>query len=97
MAEAVAYPVEVKPDFVARQTKAQPVAALAELIWNALDADATEVAIELTSNARISAMLGGAEQQIARLIRRVAGRPADRVNIASPSGYTNRSGMWWLS
>lgn len=47
MAEAVAYPVEVKPDFVARQTKAQPVAALAELIWNALDADATEVAIEL--------------------------------------------------
>lgn len=46
MAEAVAYPVEVKPDFVARQTKAQPVAALAELIWNALDADATEVAVE---------------------------------------------------
>lgn len=47
MAEAVAYPVEVKPDFVARQTKAQPVPALAELIWNALDADATEVNIEL--------------------------------------------------
>lgn len=51
MAEAVAYPVEVKPDFVARQTKAQPVAALAELIWNALDADATQVDVELEYDA----------------------------------------------
>jgi len=38
--------VEVRPDFLARQAKAQPVQALAELIWNALDADATSVSIE---------------------------------------------------
>jgi hypothetical protein len=33
--------VEVRPDFLERQAKAQPVQALAELIWNGLDADAT--------------------------------------------------------
>jgi hypothetical protein len=41
------YDVEVQPDFLERQSKAQPVAALAELVWNALDADATEVNVEL--------------------------------------------------
>jgi len=51
MSQAVSYPVEVKADFVARQTKAQPVAALTELIWNALDADATEVAVEFEDDA----------------------------------------------
>lgn len=40
--------VAVRDDFVARQTRAKPVPALAELIWNALDADATRVAVELT-------------------------------------------------
>ncbi|RWO50603.1 MAG: hypothetical protein EOS11_00120 [Mesorhizobium sp.] len=40
------YPVEVQPDFIERQAKAQPVPALAELIWNALDADATRVTVE---------------------------------------------------
>lgn len=38
--------VEVRPDFLARQAKAQPIQALAELIWNSLDADATSVNIE---------------------------------------------------
>jgi hypothetical protein len=40
------YAVEIQPDFLARQTKAQPVAALAELIWNCLDADSTEILID---------------------------------------------------
>lgn len=40
--------VAVRDDFVARQTRAKPVPALAELIWNALDADATRVGVELT-------------------------------------------------
>lgn len=41
------YRVEVQPDFLERQTKAQPIAAVAELIWNALDADATKVTIDI--------------------------------------------------
>ncbi len=44
------FDVEIQPDFLERQTKAQPVAALAELIWNALDADATEVNVDLVSD-----------------------------------------------
>jgi len=40
------YSVEVRPDFLEQQTKAQPIQALAELVWNALDADATRVNIE---------------------------------------------------
>ena len=37
------YTVEVQPDFIERQTKARPIRAVAELIWNSLDADATRV------------------------------------------------------
>ena len=33
-------------DFLARQTRAQPIAALAELIWNSLDSEASRVDIE---------------------------------------------------
>lgn len=35
-------------DFVARQTRAKPIPALAELIWNGLDADATAIRVELS-------------------------------------------------
>src|SRR6266699_1349755 len=35
--------VAVRDDFVERQTRAKPVPALAELIWNGLDADATKI------------------------------------------------------
>jgi len=38
--------ISVQDDFLARQTRAQPVAALAELIWNSLDGDANEVGVE---------------------------------------------------
>jgi hypothetical protein len=38
--------VEVRPDFLERQSRAQPVQALAELIWNSLDPDATTVGVE---------------------------------------------------
>lgn len=44
-------PVEVRPDFiekVARRT--DPLGAVEELVWNSLDADATEVHIELELN-----------------------------------------------
>ena len=41
------YTVEVQRDFLERQTKAQPVKAIAELIWNSLDADATRINVDL--------------------------------------------------
>jgi len=44
------YPVEVQTDFLERQTKAQPIQALAELIWNSLDADATKVDVEFADS-----------------------------------------------
>ncbi|MGL1902572.1 MAG: ATP-binding protein [Fibrobacterales bacterium] len=42
--------VEVQNDFLTKVSQANPVAALAELIWNALDADATEVVVETLEN-----------------------------------------------
>jgi hypothetical protein len=32
--------IEIEDDFMARQTRAEPVQALAELIWNSVDAEA---------------------------------------------------------
>jgi hypothetical protein len=40
------FKIEIEEDFMARQTRAEPVHALAELIWNSLDADATRVTVE---------------------------------------------------
>lgn len=40
------YSIEVQPDFLQRQANAQPVAALAQLIWNGLDADATTIRVD---------------------------------------------------
>lgn len=37
------YPVEVQSDFLEKITRAKPVQAISELIWNSLDADATKV------------------------------------------------------
>jgi hypothetical protein len=42
----VEYSVEIQPDFLERQAKAQPIAAVAELIWNGLDADATAISVD---------------------------------------------------
>jgi hypothetical protein len=39
-------PVAVQDDFLERQTRAQPIAALAELIWNGLDGEAGRVDVE---------------------------------------------------
>jgi Histidine kinase-, DNA gyrase B-, and HSP90-like ATPase len=46
MAEFEHVSVAVQDDFVARQTRAKPIPALAELIWNGLDADATAINVE---------------------------------------------------
>jgi hypothetical protein len=45
------YPVEVKSDFLEKITRAKPVQALAELIWNSLDADARKVEVFVEENA----------------------------------------------
>ena len=41
------YTVEVQPDFLERQSKARPVQAVAELVWNGLDADASRVDVRV--------------------------------------------------
>jgi len=50
------YSIEIQPDFLQRQAKAQPVAAVAQLIWNGLDADATSVTVNFEDDP-----LGGME------------------------------------
>jgi hypothetical protein len=42
--------VAVQDDFVERQTRAKPVPALAELLWNGLDGDATTIHVEFAHN-----------------------------------------------
>lgn len=46
MATAEHVSVAVQDDFVERQTRAKPIPALAELIWNGLDGDATAINVE---------------------------------------------------
>jgi hypothetical protein len=46
MAGVEHFRIEIEEDFVARQTRAEPVHALAELIWNSVDADASRVTVE---------------------------------------------------
>ncbi len=43
--------VQAQADHIASLSKATPVSALEELIWNALDADAKEVRVDLITNA----------------------------------------------
>jgi len=54
---AHSYSVEVQNDFLEKITRAKPIQALAELIWNSLDADATTVDVTTSSNP-----LGGLEK-----------------------------------
>lgn len=42
--------VEVQADFIERQSKARPIEALSEIIWNGLDADASRVDVSLSHN-----------------------------------------------
>ncbi|WP_293387591.1 ATP-binding protein [Nevskia sp.] len=44
------YDVEVQPDFLKKITGAKPVQALAELIWNGLDADASDIGVFFNYN-----------------------------------------------
>lgn len=44
------YPVEVQPDHLEKITRAKPIQALSELLWNGLDADATRVSVTFEEN-----------------------------------------------
>src|SRR5471032_824060 len=44
------YPVEVQPDFLEKITRAKPIQALSELVWNAFDADASKVDVSFEYN-----------------------------------------------
>jgi len=43
--------VQVQSDFLERLATARPVQAIAELVWNAFDADATDVRVEFDRDA----------------------------------------------
>ncbi len=45
MANSSVYPLEVQSDFLSKQTKAHPLQAIAELIWNSVDAEASSVRV----------------------------------------------------
>jgi sensor histidine kinase regulating citrate/malate metabolism len=44
------YQVEVQSDFLEKITRAKPVQALAEFIWNSLDADASTINVTVEEN-----------------------------------------------
>ncbi len=50
MTEVEHISIVVQDDFLARQTRAKPIPALAELIWNGLDADASKIDVEFAHN-----------------------------------------------
>lgn len=55
------FDVQVQADHLERLARCKPSSALAELIWNALDADATNVVVEFKRN-----QLGGVEAVVVR-------------------------------
>jgi DNA topoisomerase VI subunit B len=44
------YSVEVQSDFLEKITRAKPIQALAEFIWNSLDADASTITVTFEQN-----------------------------------------------
>ncbi|MEJ8309856.1 ATP-binding protein [Agrobacterium larrymoorei] len=77
------FEVEVENDHIQRVTSAKPLAALCELIWNAYDADAQEVKIELEAGQL--ANLG-----VIRVVDDGKGIPADRAK----NFFKSLGGSW---
>jgi hypothetical protein len=77
------YSVEIQSDFLERQAKTQPIAAVAELIWNGLDADATAVTVDFEDDR-----LGG----MARIIVTDNGHGIPHVD--APTLFGNLGGSW---
>jgi hypothetical protein len=51
MADETHFTVQVESDHIKKLTTARPVAAVAEVIWNAVDADATRIDVEVEADA----------------------------------------------
>jgi hypothetical protein len=77
------YSVEVQSDFLERQTKALPVQAVAELVWNSLDADATAVTVDFENDK-----LGG----MAKIV--VADNGLGIPYADAPTLFRNLGGSW---
>jgi len=77
------YPVEVESDFLEKITRARPLQAVAEFIWNSLDADATMVAVSVDHNP-----LGAISQIIVR--DNGTGIPYD----SAPDLFKKLGGSW---
>src|SRR4051812_12389935 len=77
------FDVEVQADFLERLATARPVQAVAELIWNAFDADAKDVRVEFDRDA--SGLL-----QAVRVRDDGHGIPYDEA----PSLFTKLGGSW---
>lgn len=79
--------VKVENDHIQRITTAKPIAAISELIWNAYDADAREVKVELEEGQLTK--LG-----VIRIVDDGTGIPADEVETCFQSlggSWKNRS------
>ena len=75
--------VQAKADYIASLAHASPIAAIEELVWNALDADAREVKIDIIQNA-----LGAVEA--VRVSDDGAGIDVDRID----STFGGLGGSW---
>lgn len=77
------YAVKVQKDFLEKITRAQPVQAIAELIWNGLDADATKVEVIIKEKS-----LGGMSEIVVK-DNGVGIQYAD-----APTLFQNLGGSW---
>ncbi len=77
------YPVEVQPDYLEKITRAKPVHALSELVWNGLDADAKHVSVSFEHNA-----MGGLDRVTVR--DNGLGLPRDKA----PEYFSKLGGSW---
>ncbi|MCW2309506.1 ATP-binding protein [Rhodobium gokarnense] len=75
--------VKVENDHIQRLTTAKPIAAISELIWNAYDADAQEVRVELEGGQLTK--LG-----LIRIVDNGTGIPSDEVNTL----FQSLGGSW---
>ena len=79
------YTVEVQPDFLERQSKARPVQAVAELIWNGLDADASRVDVRLEYD-ELEEKLSRLEAKVARKDQIIAEVTEEYVTLKKKLG-----------
>ena len=58
--------VQAKADYIASLSRSAPLSAIEELVWNALDADAREVKIDVIQNALGAVAI---DDRVARIVR----------------------------